>query len=107
MSDSMAVIGGTHSKSCPAISIGGACEPWCGAFPCPSWCTGAHRLGGRSYHLGSACPPWCTGHPSWDRQRHHARVNGRREVNLSLTAIALAVALARTPQSVSSGVPAA
>ncbi|HEY5361178.1 MAG TPA: hypothetical protein VIJ82_26435 [Streptosporangiaceae bacterium] len=71
MSDSAAVAT-AHSKSCPAISMGGACEPWCSAFPCPSWCTGVHQLAGRAYHLSSGCPSWCAGHRSWDFQRQHA-----------------------------------
>jgi len=57
-----------HSRSCPARQIGGACELWCRAFPCPAWCTGAHRAGNPVYHLAAPCPPGCAGHPNWDTE---------------------------------------
>jgi hypothetical protein len=61
-----------HSRSCPARQIGGACEPWCRAFPCPAWCTGSHRAGNPVYHLAAHCPPGCSGHPNWDTEADFA-----------------------------------
>ena len=63
----------SHSRSCPARQIRGACEPWCHAFPCPPWCTGVHRAGNRLYHLAAPCPSSCTGHPNGetDHERSH------------------------------------
>jgi hypothetical protein len=57
-----------HSRSCPSRQTGGACEPWCRAFPCPAWCTGAHRAGNPVYHLAARCPPGCSGHPNADTE---------------------------------------
>jgi hypothetical protein len=65
-----------HSKSCPARQIGGACEPWCRAFPCPAWCTGAHRAGNPVYHLAAPCPPGCAGHPNWDTEADFGDYHG-------------------------------
>jgi hypothetical protein len=61
-----------HSRSCPARQIGGACEPWCRAFPCPAWCTGTHRSGNPVYHLAAHCPPGCAGHPNGDTEADFA-----------------------------------
>jgi hypothetical protein len=63
-----------HSRSCPARQIGGACEAWCRAFPCPAWCTGSHGAGNRVYHLAAQCPSGCSGHPNWDTEADLAHV---------------------------------
>jgi hypothetical protein len=74
-----------HSRSCPARRIGAACEPWCHAFPCPAWCTGAHRSGNRLYHLAAPCPPWCAGHPNGETDYECSHDNWRQGVRLFLT----------------------
>lgn len=65
-----------HSRSCPARQIGGACEPWCRAFPCPAWCTSVHRSGNPAYHLAAHCPPGCAGHPNWDTEADFGAYHG-------------------------------
>jgi hypothetical protein len=73
-----------HSRSCPALQIRGACEPWCHAFPCPSWCTGVHRAGNRLYHLAAPCPSSCTGHPNGETDHEHAHDARRAGAVLAL-----------------------
>jgi hypothetical protein len=73
-----------HSRSCPARRIGAACEPWCHAFPCPSWCTGVHRSGNHLYHLAAPCPPGCAGHPNGETDFERAHDGWRHGVKLAL-----------------------